>query len=108
MFQWAEEAGLSDYYNVFYVENSSAVHSDMWALNDQVEGGNPDGSQVYFGPSDLGLYHALRSAAAGVLTAVETFQRAYRGLPAEDIVPLLNLWEELNQTFYRDPDGKKM
>jgi|MTBAKSStandDraft_1061840.scaffolds.fasta_scaffold163745_2 hypothetical protein len=25
-----------DFYNVFYVENSSAVHSDMWALNDYI------------------------------------------------------------------------
>ena len=101
VYQWADEADLSDYYNVFYVENSSAVHSDMWALNDQVEGGNPEENQVNFGPNDLGLYHALRSAATAVLTSVEALRNAYPSVPGEDALPLRKLWGELDEAFYR-------
>ncbi|BAK76683.1 hypothetical protein NH8B_1867 [Pseudogulbenkiania sp. NH8B] len=103
--QWAEEAGLSDYYNLFYVENSSAVHSDMLALNDHVVDGGSDGAQVYFGPSDFGLYHALRTGATAILTAVEALRHAYPSAPGEDIMQLRNIWESHDDNFYGGIEG---
>lgn len=107
IFEWADKAGLSDFYNVFYVENSSAVHSDMWALNDQVEGLNLEESQLHFGPNDLGLYHALRSGATAVLTSVEALESAYPTVPKDDIALLQERWRELDKTFYRATERKE-
>jgi len=106
VYEWADKANLADFYNVFYVENSSAVHSDMWALNDQVEGGCQEEHQMHFGPHDLGLYHALRSAATAVLTSVQALRIAYPSLPGEDVAALRKLWDELDETFYQGTGSK--
>jgi|GEM_PF-6995208 len=108
VYEWAKKADLDNYYNVFYVENSSAVHSDMWALNDQIEGGNPEENQVHFGPNDLGLYHALRSAATSVLSSVEALRKAYPSIPEGDEVFLQNRWRELDETFYVETESKEV
>jgi hypothetical protein len=102
VWQWAEKAGLGDFYNVFYVENSSAVHSDMWALNDHLYSVPAEGSQIYFGPTDVGLYHTLRSAATMLLTAIETIGEANNLPLGNHIQELRNLWEQLDDTFYRE------
>ncbi len=100
--QWAEKAELGDFYNVFYVENSSAVHSDMWALNDHIGGVPTTGFQIFFGPTDVGLYHALRSAATMLLTSTETIGKANNLRLGNRIQELRNLWEQLDNTFYRE------
>ncbi len=105
VWEWADKAGLSDFYNVFYIENSSAVHSDMWALNDHVGGAPGQGSQIYFGPTDVGLYHTLRSAATMVLASIETIGKV-NDIPLGDSIQRLRvLWEKLDDTFYREPGG---
>jgi hypothetical protein len=102
VWQWAEKAGLSDFYNVFYVENSSAVHSGMWALNDHVGGVPAEESKIYFGPTDVGLYHTLRSAATMLLTSIETIGKANNLPLGNRIQELRNLWKRLDDTFYRE------
>jgi hypothetical protein len=107
VWQWAEKAGLSDYYNVFYVENSSAVHSDMWALNDHVENTPDQEVQVYFGPTDAGLYHALRSCTTALLTAMESFMQAYNIPAGGELTKKREAWEQLDANYYRDTNNSE-
>lgn len=104
VWQWAEKADLSDFYNAFYVENSSAVHSDCWALNNHVENTPDQSVQVHFGPSDAGLYHALRSCATALLTAMEAVGQAYSISAAGDVAKDRESWEQLDATYYRGDD----
>lgn len=98
--EWAEKAGLSDFYNVFYVENSSAVHSDIWALNDHINDVPESNSQINFGPSDVGLYHTLRSAATMLLSGIETIGKTANLVLDKRIEELCDLWLRLDETFY--------
>lgn len=102
VWQWAKEAGLEDFYNVFYVENSSAVHSDMWALDDHVAGDEERGLQVNFGPNDIGLYHALRSAVTALLAAMESFGSVFRLAVEDDVRQFRRRCEELDKEYYSE------
>lgn len=102
VWQWAEKAGLEDYYSVLYVENSSAVHSDMWALNDQLTGVPGEEFQIHLGPTDVGLYHTFRSAATMLLTGIERIGKAYNLHFDNRTRELRNLWVQLDATFYRE------
>jgi len=100
VWQWAEKAGLDDFYNVFYVENSSAVHSDVWALNDYMKGVPGEELGIYFGPTDIGLYHALRSAATMLLTGIETIGKAHNLQLDDRIEEIRGLWLSLDEAYY--------
>ncbi|GAF73406.1 unnamed protein product, partial [marine sediment metagenome] len=102
IWKWAKKAGLNDFYNVFYVENSSAVHSDMWALNDHVDGDAQGDMQIYFGPSDSGLYHALRSAATALISAIGFLGYAYNLKVEDTMQELRQRWERLDQAYYAE------
>ena len=57
--QWAIEAGLEDFYNLYYIMYSNAIHSNLSALNDHVD----DLRQrldLSFGPSDKELYEIMQ------------------------------------------------
>jgi len=103
IYKWAEKAGLSDFYNVFYVENSSAIHSDMWALDDHVSD-DEHGLQVNFGPNDFDLYHILRTSISVMVSAIESFSVAQGIKIAETIKGLHNRALELDETFYEQVD----
>jgi hypothetical protein len=105
IYQWAEKAELSDFYNVFYVENSSAIHSDMWALDDHVADDGEHGLQVNFGPNDFGLYHILRISISVMVSAIESFSVAQGIKIAETVKDLHNRALELDKTYY-DPVDK--
>lgn len=107
IFQWAEKAELSDFYNVFYVENSSAIHSDMWALDDHVSDDREHGLQVNFGPNDFGLYHILRTAISVMITAIKSFSVAQGIKIGEAIKNLHDRALDLDQTYYDDVDDNK-
>ena len=104
IYQWAEKAGLSDFYNVFYVENSSAIHSDMWALDAHVSDDGEHGLQVNFGPNDFDLYHILRTSISVMLSSIESFSVAQGIKIAEIIKDLHNRALELDETFYEHVD----
>lgn len=103
IYQWAEKAGLSDFYNMFYVENSSAIHSDMWSLDDHVSG-SEHGWQVNFGPNDFDLYHVLRTSIYVMISAIESFSIAQGIKIAEIVKELRNRALELDETFYEHVD----
>jgi len=105
IYQWAEKAGLSDFYNVFYVENSSAIHSDMWALDDHVSD-SEHGLHVNFGPNDFDLYYILRTSISIMISAIESFSIAQGIKIAEIIKELNNRALELDETFYEHIDEK--
>lgn len=97
---WAVKAELSDFYDVFYIENSSAVHSDMWALNDHVEENPELGIQVWFGARDAGLYHALRTSATALLSAIKSIRHTYDLPVGDDPVESRKQWEQLDAIYY--------
>ena len=103
IYQWSEKAGLSDCYNVFYVENSSAIHSDMWSLDDHVSG-SEHGLQVNFGPNDFDLYHILRTSISIMISAIESFSIAQGIKIAEIVKELRNRALELDETFFEHVD----
>jgi len=103
IYQWAEKAGLSDFYNVFYIENSSAIHSDMWALDDHVLD-SEHGLQVNIGPNDFDLYHILRTSISIMISAIESFSVAQGIKIAEIIKDLHNRALELDENFYEHVD----
>ena len=103
--QWAGKAELSDFYNVFYVENSSAIHSDMWALDDHVSGDSKHGLQVNFGPNDFDLYHILRTSISVMISAMESFSVAQGIKIAEPIKKLHSRALELDKTYYDDDNA---
>lgn len=101
-YMWAEKAGLSDFYNVFYVENSSAVHSNMWALDDHVSVDSIEGLRVNFGPNDIDLYHVLRTAISTMFTAIESFSVAQKIEIAQTINRFHSRALELDKEYYTD------
>jgi hypothetical protein len=103
IYEWAEKAGLSDFYNVFYVENSSAIHSDMWALDDHVSD-SEHGLQVNFGPNDFDLYHILRTSISIMISAIESFSIAQGIKIAEVVKDFHNKALELDEKFYENND----
>jgi hypothetical protein len=103
IYEWAEKAGLSDFYNVLYIENSSAIHSDMWALDDHVSD-SEHGLQVNFGPNDFDLYHILRTSISIIISAIESFSIAQGIKIAEAINDFRNKALELDEKFYENDD----
>lgn len=57
--QWAREAGLEDFYNLYYTMYSNAIHSNLSALEDHVDD-KPHQIDLSFGPSDKELYELLQ------------------------------------------------
>lgn len=57
--QWAIEAQLEDFYNLYYTMYSNAVHSNLIALSDNVDE-LPDKIDISFGPSDRELYELMQ------------------------------------------------
>lgn len=104
IYQWAEKAGLSDFYDVFYVENSSAIHSDMWALDDHVSADGDNGLHVNFCPNDFDLYHILRTSISVMVSAIDYFSVAQGIKIEETIKDLNNRAIELDETFYEHVD----
>jgi hypothetical protein len=107
IYEWANEAELSDFYNVFYVENSSAIHSDMSALDDHLSRDSRHGLQVSFGPNDIDLYHILRTSISVMLSAMESFSVAQEIEIAESIKKLGERAAELDKTYYVDVDDNR-
>lgn len=99
--QWAGNAELDNFYNVFYMENCSAVHSDMWALNDHINRKQADKLEICFGPNDVGLYHTLRTAATMLLSGVETIVNAKK-LQPDRVKKLREQWRKLDEISYSD------
>lgn len=108
--QWAQKAKFDDFYNLFYVENSGAVHPDIWALDDQVAGDRDQGVQVNFGPNDIDLYHVLRTAIHVMFPAIEIFSDIQRfsvvqRLEISEIIGQLNRRAlVLDKKYYIDPN----
>lgn len=107
IYEWAKEAELSDFYNVFYVENSSAIHSDMSALDDHLSRDSAHGLQVNFGPNDVELYHILRTSISVMLSAIESFSVAQGIKIAESIKKVGERASELDKTYYVGDDDNK-
>lgn len=58
--QWAKEAELEDFYNLYYTMYSNATHSNLSALNDHVDD-MPEKIDISFGPLDRGLYELMQA-----------------------------------------------
>lgn len=56
---WAEEAELEDFYNMYYVTYSDSIHANMSSLDDHFDN-NEDEINLSMGPSDADLYDVLR------------------------------------------------
>jgi Family of unknown function (DUF5677) len=56
--QWAMEAGLVDFYNLYYSLYSNATHSNPSALDDHVEE-TAERIDISYGPSDSDLYDLM-------------------------------------------------
>jgi len=57
--QWAIEAGLEDFYNLYYIMYSNAIHSNLSALNDHVDD-LPQRLDLSLGPSDKEFYEIMQ------------------------------------------------
>lgn len=58
---WADEAELEDFYNLYYVTYSDSIHSNLSSLDDHVDH-KDDEKNLCIGPSDAHLYDLLRCA----------------------------------------------
>lgn len=66
--EWAEAGDMHDFYNLYYVTYSSAIHSNFSALNDHWDGGDDD-LNLSLGPSNKGLVDCLHCCAIVALNA---------------------------------------
>jgi len=59
--QWAIEADLEDFYNLFYTLYSNTIHSNLSSLDDNIDETEKERNMA-FGPSDKYLYETLQCA----------------------------------------------
>ena len=68
--QWAKEAEMEDFYNLYYVSYSNAIHSNLAALDDHLD---ETTSKLFlsFGPSDKDLYYVLKCCIYVIVNAAQ-------------------------------------
>lgn len=69
--EWATEAELDDFYNLYYVVYSNAIHSNPSALDDHVDK-NPDETNLSTGPTDKDLYDVLKCGIVILINAANS------------------------------------
>jgi len=71
--EWAIEAELEDYYNVYYVTYSNSIHSNLSALDDHIDE-TKDDINLSMGPSDIDLYDVLKCGIFILLNAANSIE----------------------------------
>jgi hypothetical protein len=68
--EWAIEAEMEDFYNLYYVSYSNAIHSNLAALDDHLDE-TMNGLYLSFGPSDKDLYEVLKCCIYIIVNAAQ-------------------------------------
>ena len=74
--QWAKEADLEDFYNLYYVLYSNSIHSNLSALDDHVEE-SQDEINLAFGPSDNFFYEVFQCCVYTLVNAINSTAISY-------------------------------
>lgn len=69
--QWAIEAGLEDFYNLYYTLYSNPTHSNLSALNDHVDESEAE-INLAFGPSDKYFYEVFQCCVYILINAMNS------------------------------------
>jgi len=74
--QWAIEADLEDFYNLYYVLYSNSTHSNLSALDDHVDE-SKDEINLAFGPSDNSFYEVFQCCVYILVNAINSTAISY-------------------------------
>lgn len=74
--QWAIEADLEDFYNLYYVLYSNSIHSNLSALDDHVDE-SEDEINLAFGPSDNFFYEVYQCCFYVLVNAINSTAISY-------------------------------
>lgn len=92
--KWAEEAGLDDFYNVYYTIYSSSIHSNISALDDHVDVSEHE-TNLAFGPSENDLYEIFKCGFYVLFNATNHMALLY----GKDVTEQINKYEEKIKEF---------
>ena len=76
---WAQKAGLTDFYHTYYIFYASRTHSNREALDEHIDQSDesPDKLDLAFGPQADGIYDVIRNASTFCLMAVMYLGEAF-------------------------------
>lgn len=69
--QWAIEAGLEDFYNLYYGVFSNSTHSNLLALEDNIDNSEAE-INLAFGPSENNLYDVFQCCVYILINAMNS------------------------------------
>lgn len=76
--EWAKEAELDDFYNLYYVLYSTSTHSSLSSLDDHLDVEANGDVNVAFGPTDKDLYEVAKCGISVLVSAMHSICKVLR------------------------------
>ena len=88
IWEWAKEAELDDFYNLYYVLYSTSTHSSLSSLDDHIDIESNGEVNVAFGPTDKDLYEVAKCGVSVLVNAAHSFGKALGHALSPDLRPV--------------------